>query len=519
VQKNFSFSRTKIMDKIIVSNRAALTAKYGAAGVAKIKAGVTALITADAARGLKSRLVYLDDAVAMKRFKGRAVTASANMRENKEAIDAIFRAANPEYLMILGAPDIVPHQDMANPAFEPPDDDPDKYAFGDLPYACDAPYSRDIATFKGPTRVVGRLPDLMMKSGPPTHLLALLRTAEKYKSRDVADYSKYFGLSTQSWHKSTEKSLTEIFGGSGALTIAPPGGPTHPDKRMAPLSHFINCHGGDTDPNFYGEKGNSQPISLTSKGIAKKIKPGTVASVECCFGAQMYDSVTLAIDLPICQRYLIRGAYGYFGSSTIAYGPAVGNGAADYITQYFLLAILDGASLGRAALLARQQFVAQTSELDPVDLKTLAQFSLLGDPSIVPAKVDSATKVPKSADTEANERQGRRERRTKLAAAGKLLQDTKPTASRRATKVRKSATVNKALANIAREAGIGARKEFKAFDVKTPKGARPRGTKAVPKASRYYVAVYRPKKDDRSVAAVAKEVSGRIVGYRIYMEK
>ena len=43
-------------------------------------------------------------------------------------------------------------------------------------------------------------------------------------------------------------------------------------------------------------------------------------------------------------------------------------------------------------------------------------------------------------------------------------------------------------------------------------------------ASRYYVAVYRPKKaisgvESRSVAAVAKEVSGRIVGYRIYMEK
>ena len=42
-------------------------------------------------------------------------------------------------------------------------------------------------------------------------------------------------------------------------------------------------------------------------------------------------------------------------------------------------------------------------------------------------------------------------------------------------------------------------------------------------ASRYYVAIYRPKKirgvESRSVAAVAKEVSGRIVGYRIYTEK
>lgn len=61
-------------DKIIVSNRAALTAKYGSAGVGKIRQAVTALIAADAKRGLKSRLVYLDDPVAMKSFKDKAVT-------------------------------------------------------------------------------------------------------------------------------------------------------------------------------------------------------------------------------------------------------------------------------------------------------------------------------------------------------------------------------------------------------------------------------------------------------------
>ena len=123
-------------DKIIVSNRLALTAKYSAAGLTEIKTAVDALIAADAERGIKSRFVYLDDPVAMKRFRGRAVNDRTSTRQNKEAIDAIFRAANPEYLMILGAPDVVPHQDMTNPAFDAPDD-PDKFAYGDLPYACD----------------------------------------------------------------------------------------------------------------------------------------------------------------------------------------------------------------------------------------------------------------------------------------------------------------------------------------------------------------------------------------------
>ena len=250
-----------------------------------------------------------------------------------------------------------------------------------------------------------------------------------------------------------------------------------------------------------------------------KIKRGTVVAVECCYGAQMYDSVTLSLPLPICQRYLIEGAYGYFGSSTIAYGPADGNGTADLITQYFLLAVLSGASLGRAALLARQRFIQQTAELDPMDLKTLGQFNLLGDPSVHPVKITSATNVPKDIDTEQSSRLERRDRRAKMRAEGELLQRTKPTASRKTTKARKSPRVRRALANIAREAGIGKRKEFTAFNVTLPQERRSRASKAAPIASRYYVAVYRRNRNSRSVAAVAKEVSGRIVGYRIYTEK
>jgi hypothetical protein len=504
-------------DKVIVSNRTALVAKYTGAGATRIEKAVRELIAADAKRGIKSRLVYLDDARAMRIFRGTAVNERTNARQNKQAIDAIFRATTPDYLMILGATDVVPHQDMMNPAFDPPDD-PDRYAYGDLPYACDTDYSRDIATFKGPTRVVGRLPDLT-GARDPSHVIALLAGAGNYPSYDVKDYGAYFGLSTQSWRKSTELSLFNIFGNSAALTLAPPDGPKHPAGRLAPLGHFINCHGGPSDPNFYGQRGNSYPVSLSSDAIKGRIKSGTVAAVECCYGAELYDSVTLSLPLPICQRYLIEGAYGYFGSSTIAYGPAEGNGTADLITQYFLLAMLDGASLGRSALLARQQFVQQTAELDPMDLKTLGQFNLLGDPSIHPAIITSATNIPKGIDAEQSNRVERRARRAKMRAEGDLLKETKPTASRKATKARKSSAVGKALANIARVAGIGKRKKFMAFDVTMPQRGRSRGIKAALMASRYYVAVYRRDPDSYSVAAVAKEVSGRIVGYRIYMEK
>ena len=113
----------------------------------------------------------------MRTFHGNAVNDRTDARQNKQAIDAIFRAEKPDYLMILGATDVVPHQDMTNPAFNSPDD-PDKYAYGDLPYACDTDYSHDIATFKGPTRVVGRLPDLTGGHNP-SHVIALLAASEE----------------------------------------------------------------------------------------------------------------------------------------------------------------------------------------------------------------------------------------------------------------------------------------------------------------------------------------------------
>lgn len=508
-------------DKIIVSHRGALARKYGAAGTAKIRAAVATLVSADAKRGIRSRLVLLDDASAMRRLGAPLVSDSSSPRDNKAAVDAIFRTASPDYLMILGAHDVVPHQDLANPMFDPPDD-PDRTAFGDLPYACDTAYSRSVATFKGPTRVVGRLPDLT-GAKEPSYLLGLLATAAKHTSRKPEAYEDYFGLSTDEWRRSTTESVFNVFGNAGSLELSPPSGERHAADRLARLAHFVNCHGGQADPRFYGQRGRSYPTSLSSDAIAGKIREGTIAAVECCYGAELYDSVTLSLPLPICQQYLRQGAYGYFGSTTIAYGPSTGNGTADLITQYFLLAVLDGASLGRAALTARQRFVDQTAELDPADLKTLAQFNLLGDPSIHPVRTTSPTHTPKGVDAADLRRQERSGRRAKLRAVGELLQATKPTASRKAKTARKSPTVSQALSNIAREAGFGGKKDFTAYRVDTPRAARARGRKAAPTASRYYVAVYRPRsrtnETSRSVAAVAKEVRGRIVGYRIYTEK
>ncbi len=509
-------------DKVIVTNKTALLAKYGSSGVRLIQAGVAALVTADAARGIRTRLVFLDQASSMKSFGKRVVTVASDPRQNKEAVDGVFRGAEPEYMMILGATDVVPHQDLRNPLYVPGDDD-DQFAYGDLPYACDAAYSRDITRFRGPTRVVSRLPDLTGATGVG-HLLRVLKIAATHRTRAPANYTAYFGLSARSWKRSTALSLDNVFGQSNDLQLSPPSGPSFTAKRLGALAHFVNCHGGEADPMFYGQNRNQYPTAMHSAKVKGKIRNGTIAAVECCYGAQLYDSVTLALPMPICQQYLAGGAYGYLGSTTIAYGPSSGNGLADLLTQYFLLALLDGASVGRAALQARQRFVQQAGELDPYDLKTLGQFNVLGDPSIHPVVVPDPTGVPKGVAQDVANRQQRRERRAKLKLQGDFLQATKPTAARKVIGGRRSASVKQALGNIARLAGIGKKREFTAYAVSVPPGARSRlGKAADAAASRYYITVYRPRGKgslpNPSIGAVAKEVDGRIVGYRIYEEK
>jgi hypothetical protein len=162
--------------------------------------------------------------------------------------------------------------------------------------------------------------------------------------------------------------------------------------------------------------------------------------------------------------------------------------------------------------------------MDPFDLKTLAQFNLLGDPSVHPVAAPSAGNIPRGVATAEAERFFRAERRNKLRLTGTFLAESKPTASKRVATGRLSATARAALSNIARLAGLGAKQVFKTFAVKGAPPSKRRGPKTATAPSRYHITIGTPKKAKadkikRGVAVVAKELNGRIVGYRIYYQK
>ena len=379
--------------KFIVTNIAALQKKYGSS-YSKIDKAVKQLIAADAARQITTTVWDVSDAATMKGVGGKAVASVKSAKQNKDAIDAIYRKGKPDYLMIFGSIDVIPHQDLKNPVFDGVDDN-DKTAWGDLPYACEHAYSTDVNDFIAPTRVVGRLPDITGASDPK-HLVKVLGNAATWIPLAPSHYNDYFALSTESWQKSTKLSVKKVFGNSKNVFLSPTAGPQWKNSELKPLPHFINCHGASGRMSFYGENASKtlQPESHQTVFVRNNIERGTVAAVECCYGAELYKPSTATSDKEngICQEYLHDDAYGFFGSTTIAYGPADSMGSADLICAAFLKHVREGDSLGLAALKARQDFVKDATQFDPTDQKTLAQFNLLGDPSIHPVQEGSKAK-------------------------------------------------------------------------------------------------------------------------------
>jgi hypothetical protein len=372
--------------KLIITSKANLKLKYQNKFSALQKL-FSKLAQADKNKDLNTKLVYIDDASSAKKF-GISPVTSVSEKNCKDVFDAIFKKHNPAYMVIFGAQDVFPFQELDNELDNPdPDGDNDRTVPSDLPYACESPYSKKIASFTNAARVVGRIPDIPGQANLD-YVKTLIDDIIKQKQVQKSGYMDYFSVTASVWTKSTQQSIQNIFGNHDKLLICPTAGTGYSKKQLAPLSHFYNCHGGPLDPNFYGQKGSSFPVSLNSTAdLNNKISYGTVVAAECCYGAELSDPSESG--LSIANNYLLNHALSFMGSSTIAYGPSSGQGLADLICQYFMKCVHTGASTGRALLEARQKFLNVSGPtIDAYELKTIAQFYILGDPSVTLVKTE-----------------------------------------------------------------------------------------------------------------------------------
>lgn len=402
------------INKLIVSHRGNITSKYGNKS-GKIFALLEKFTRAARKQKMTAALVYLDDENITERYGAKPVQQSDDPRQFKECIDHLFIQFEPDYLVLVGSQDILPFQPLKNPARR---HDDENEVPSDLPYACDHGFSIEPKDFIAPSRVVGRIPDIP-GSNDPSYLVTLINNAIKWIPVDGKEFRNYFALSTVSWKGSTKKNMEKLFGNDAALLFSPLNGPSFTKKQLKPSVHFFNCHGALEEPTFYGEKGKQMPEAFYSKSIFEKVSYGTIAAAECCYGAQLYD-INETRQVSIANTYLQYGAIAFMGSTNVAYGPSDNLALADLITQFFLLKVFEGASTGRALLEARIQFLNDAGPyLDVIELKTVAQFILLGDPSIHPVKKEIADPVNNNIawkNTRAN-------RRENLLQKGRALGD------------------------------------------------------------------------------------------------
>ena len=303
-------------DKLIVSNDGALRKKYGADGLAAIKEAIEDMITSDATQYIRTRYVALDDDQAMATTGGAAVNDSTDQSANKAAIDAIYLAFDkPDYLMILGSVDIVPHQDLLNPLYSPLHGELDHVVPSDLPYACDAPHSQAMSDFIAPSRVVGRLPDLTGSSEAADFVAVIHHAIEAVAA--PAGAPQPLGITAKAWQGSTNQSLQVLFGPAVVAHASPEEGTHWTTPLLDARIHFINCHGFPNHPQFHGEPEN-YPVAHDATWLTNKIAKGTIAAVECCYGAALYDPAKSNGQMSIGNTYLVCGAAAYVGSTTMS---------------------------------------------------------------------------------------------------------------------------------------------------------------------------------------------------------
>jgi hypothetical protein len=381
--------------KLSITLGSRLAKKYDANARKLIKSALDKWIAADAARGIKTLHVELDDPAAMKPFGVAAVSKSAKAPSVKRALDALVARLAPDYVVLVGAADVLPTFSVPNPSFNVQGDD-DELVPTDNPYASSKPYSvKRRADYLIPDRVVGRIPDLP-SSSDPSWLVDALTAAGQAQPAPASRYAGGLLVCCDSWKASGRECARTLGRDPQDLLICPPAGAASSDlrKRHAELLHMIKCHGSPIDSRFYGQKGSQYPDALTSPSLVGRTKPSAVVGAMCCYGASLFDPADPAAanpgEPPIPSVYLKQGAHGFFGSTTVAWVGDKSMLCADWVVTAFLRGTMRGASLGRAALEAKQDYVQwiqkEGFDLETTDEKTLLQFLLLGDPSIHPVQ-------------------------------------------------------------------------------------------------------------------------------------
>lgn len=353
-------------------------------------------------------------------------------------------------LLLVGGDEIIPFHRLPNPI---PDDDP--LVLSDNPYACDD------AGHLVPQRVVARLPE---GADPhPALLLTIIETLIEYHygasprgSLALPGFRSTFAQtpstagaqtpashklhtsapiranSCNSWHpprtphafgytadvwRTPSRQVLDALDLDAPLDACPPLDDTRLDARTLAGRRvlYLNLHGAQGLPNFYGQPdaawpgpATKLPVALRPDQLANGALAGGMLLSEACYGGELAGR-TPATSIPL--QALAGGALACLGATVNAYGstqtPLV---AADLLFQRILGHLARNVPIGAALHHARHEFAQEMYRrqgfLDDADAKTLLAFVLLGDPwfaldgpapqgAVAPGRIAAIERVPK----------------------------------------------------------------------------------------------------------------------------
>jgi hypothetical protein len=399
--------------QILLANKSTLLRRYGDAGYAAVDRRLKTLAEALSRRGIHVHCCYSDDAASLRLGEhivlAPVASEAAAIRELVRAIaDGLSQQRRQlGTLLLIGGDDSIPFHRLPNPLTD-----------ADQAVLSDNPYGTDDAGYLLPQRTVARLPD--GAGTEPKLLLNLLDQMIEYHScgehsstgrRAVsllgmhlgarAQVPKSSGYSADVWREASRAVLDAI--STDALIGYCP--PLDVDSFVveSPVAGgllYLNLHGASGLSNWYGQpdearRGQSEqlPIALRPDSFARNPIVGGMLISEACYGLDL-DGRTTQTSIPL--RALAEGALACVGATVNAYGststPLLG---ADLLCERLLGQLQRGATIGDALREARLEFAQamyrRQSYLDDVDIKTLTEFVLLGDPW---ARLAASTATP-----------------------------------------------------------------------------------------------------------------------------
>jgi hypothetical protein len=362
---------------VIITSRRRLREVYGAGGARRVGAALRRLLAARLARGAPARLMWIEEGLPDLGVAEGVAEPAAISQQLAALAAALGRGGvQLESVLIAGGPDVVPFYEAPNPTPY----DGDTVVPGDSFYSASNPFELV------PEWAVGRIPGAA--GDDPTLLLRLIEAAAGH--RLSADQTpKPFGYATEAWRRAAAEVYAEV-PGAGRLLISPPALATTLDRTLLDGARRIYCnlHGVRDGPLWYGQPSDRRAlvVALRPADLDGLDLRGAVVVSEACYGAAIAgrdERTSLAL------AFLARGAAGFLGATTISYGPpSPPPGEADLIALHFLRALrTPGATLGSALLAAQagmlRDTLARQATLDEDDQKTLLQFVLYGDPTLV----------------------------------------------------------------------------------------------------------------------------------------